>query len=50
VPSPPLRDDVVLNPAVWRDAHREGAVLRVRVLREGVEMALPVLVGKICIG
>jgi len=44
------RDDVVLNPAVWRDAHREGAVLRVRVLREGVEMALPVLVGKICIG
>ena len=44
------RNDVVLNPAVWRDAHREGAVLRVWVLREGVEMAVPVLVGKICIG
>jgi predicted metalloprotease with PDZ domain len=44
------RDDIVLNPAVWRDAHTEGAVLRVLVLREGVKMALLVLVGKICIG
>ena len=44
------RNDIVLNPAVWRDAHTEGALLRVVVLREGVKMALLVLVGKICIG
>ena len=44
------RDDIVLNPAVWRDAHTEGALLRVLVLREGVKLALSVLVGKICIG
>lgn len=44
------RGDIVLNPAVWRDAHTEGALLRVIVLREGVKMALSVLVGKICIG
>ena len=44
------RDDIVLNPAVWRDAHQEGALLRVVVLREGVKMAVSVLVGKICIG
>ena len=43
-------DDVVLNPSVWRDAHREGALLRILILREGVEMAVSVLVGKICIG
>jgi hypothetical protein len=28
------RDDIVLNPGVWRDAHTEGALLRVLVLRE----------------
>jgi hypothetical protein len=44
------RDDIVLNPEVWRDAHREGALLRVLVLREGVQMAVSVQVGKICIG
>ena len=44
------RDDIVLNPAVWRDAHREGALLRLVVLREGVEMAVSVQVAKICIG
>ena len=44
------RDDIVLNPGVWRDARTEGALLRVVVLREGVKMALSVLVGKICIG
>jgi hypothetical protein len=43
-------NDIVLNPAVWRDARREGALLRVMILREGVKMALSVLVGKICIG
>ena len=43
-------DDIVLNPGVWRDAHTEGALLRVLVLREGVKMALAVQVGKICIG
>jgi len=44
------RDDIVLNPDVWRDAHKEGALLRVVVLREGVKMVVSVLVGKICIG
>ena len=44
------RDDIVLNPGVWRDAHKEGALLRVVVLREGAKMELSVLVGKICIG
>ena len=44
------RDDIVLNPGVWRDAHTEGALLRVVVLREGVKMALLMLLGKICIG
>ena len=43
-------DDVVLNPGVWRDAHREGALLHVVILRDGVKMALAVQVGKICIG
>lgn len=43
-------NDVVLNPGVWRDAHEEGALLRVVILREGVELALAVRVGKICIG
>lgn len=43
-------DDIVLNPIVWRDAHREGALLHVLVLREGVRISVPVRVGKICIG
>jgi hypothetical protein len=42
-------DDIVLNPAVWRDSHREGVLLRVKVLREGVTMIVSVRVGKICI-
>ena len=42
-------DDIVLNPEVWRDAHEEGMVLHVAILREGVKMAVPVRVGKICI-
>jgi predicted metalloprotease with PDZ domain len=41
--------DIVLNPEVWQDAHTEGALLRVEVLRQGVKMAMWVLVGKICI-
>ena len=44
------RDDIVLNPAVWRDAHKEGTLLRVMILRDGVTMAVSVLVGRICIG
>ena len=44
------RDDIVLNPSAWRESHREGALLRLLVLREGVEMAVLVQVGKICIG
>jgi len=44
------RDDIVLNPSVWREAHTEGALLRVLVLRDGVTMAVSVLVGRICIG
>ena len=43
-------DDIVLNPGVWRDAHREGALLRLLVLRAGVELAIALQVGKICIG
>jgi hypothetical protein len=43
-------DDIVLNPAVWRDAHREGALLRVLILRDGVTVAVAVRVGRICIG
>lgn len=43
-------DDVVLNPQVWRQAHREGAVLRLLVLRGGLRLEVAVLVGKICIG
>jgi len=43
-------DDIVLNPDVWRQAHQDGALLHLLVLREGVQMAVPVLVGKICIG
>lgn len=42
-------DDIVLNPAVWRDSHEEGVVLRVRVLREGATLIVPVRVAKICI-
>ena len=44
------RDDIVLNPGVWRDAHKEGALLRLMVLREGVTMLVSVVVSKICIG
>ena len=43
-------NDIVLNPDVWRDAHREGALLRLLVLRDGVRIEVTVLVGKICIG
>ena len=43
-------DDIVLNPEVWRDAHRDGALLLVRVLREGTQTIVPVRVGWICIG
>jgi len=43
-------DDIVLNPEVWNDAHREGALLRVVIVREGVTMIVPVRVGWICIG
>jgi hypothetical protein len=44
-------DDIVLNPEVWRDAHREGVWLRVLVLRKGgVKTIVPVRVGWICIG
>ena len=42
-------DDIVLNPVVWRDAHVEGKLLRVEILREGYQLVVPVLVGKICI-
>jgi hypothetical protein len=42
-------DDIVLNPEVWQDAHREGIVLPVTILREGVRLTVPVRVGKICI-
>jgi hypothetical protein len=42
-------DDIVLNPEVWRDAHQDGAVLRMLILREGVKMIVAVRVGRICI-
>ena len=42
-------DDIVLNPVVWQESHREGDVLRVEVLREGMTMVVVVRVGKICI-
>ena len=42
-------DDIVLNPEVWQDAHREGVLLQVTILRESVKMTVPVRVGKICI-
>ena len=42
-------DDIVLNPAVWQASHREGELLRVQVLRDGVTMIVAVRVGKICI-
>lgn len=42
--------DIVLNPGVWRDAHREGSVLHLLVLRDGVTLVVEVRVGKICIG
>lgn len=44
------RDDIVLNPDVWLDAHRDGVLLRVLVLRDGVKTIVPVRVGLICIG
>jgi len=43
-------DDIVLNPEVWDEAHREGALLRVLIVRDGVKMVVPVRVGWICIG
>lgn len=43
-------DDIVLNPEVWRQTLREGMILRVRVLREGGTLVIPVRVGTICIG
>jgi hypothetical protein len=42
--------DIVLNPAVWRDAHEDGALIHLEVLRDGAQIALTILVGKICIG
>jgi hypothetical protein len=44
------RDDIVLNPHVWRGAHREGALLQLFVLRDRVKLAVVVRVGTICIG
>lgn len=43
------RDDIVLNPSVWRQAHEDGALLVVRVLRESGQVTLLVRVGRICI-
>ena len=44
------RDDIVLNPAVWGEAHEDGTVLFVRVLRaDGQQATLRVRVGRICI-
>jgi hypothetical protein len=42
-------DDIVLNPDVWEESHREGALLLVLVLRESAKLLIPVRVGKICI-
>ena len=44
------RDDIVLNPDVWRGVHREGALLELFILRDSVKMAVLVRVGTICIG
>ena len=44
------RDDIVLNPHVWRGAHREGALLELFILRDSVKIAVVVRVGTICIG
>ena len=43
------RDDIVLNPDVWGNAHQEGALLHVLVLRGNLQIALSVRVGMICI-
>jgi len=43
-------DDIVLNPEVWSEAHREGALLRVLIVRDGIKRIVPVRVGWICIG
>ena len=42
-------DDIVLNPAVWREPREEGVLLLVLVLRENLKLVVPVRVGKICI-
>jgi len=42
-------DDIVLNPGLWQDSHREGDLLQVEVLRDGRTLIVPVRVGKICI-
>jgi hypothetical protein len=42
-------DDIVLNPAVWREPREEGVLLFVLVLRENTKLVVPVRVGKICI-
>jgi hypothetical protein len=42
-------DDIVLNPSVWQHAHVDGALLLVLVLREGGQVTVPVIVGRICI-
>ena len=44
------RDDIVLNPHVWRGVHRDGALLELFILRDRVRMAVLVRVGTICIG
>lgn len=43
------RDDIVLNPSVWRETREEGTLLRVRVLRKSGQATLVVRVGRICI-
>ncbi|HUP09794.1 MAG TPA: hypothetical protein VMU47_21730 [Caldimonas sp.] len=42
-------DDIVLNPDVWDEAHRDGALLLVLVLRDSAKLLIPVRVGRICI-
>ena len=42
-------DDIVLNPAVWREPREEGVLLLVLVLRDSAKLVVPVRVGKICI-
>jgi hypothetical protein len=44
------RSDVVLNPAVWREARSEGVMLHLRIRRGRARLEVPVLVGRICIG